>query len=78
MIDHQYRENGARNLYLIYNRIKAYLKHYPNQSKEFYSIENFMNNPRNFEDSGKILAGLVSESYQNRVFHRTLTSGGNF
>ena len=32
-MDHQYKENGARNIYSIYNQIRAYVECSPNQSK---------------------------------------------
>ena len=33
MIDYQYRENGARNIYSNYNKMRAYVECSPNQSK---------------------------------------------
>ena len=32
-MDHQYRENGARNIYSNYNQMTAYVEYSPNQSK---------------------------------------------
>ena len=61
MIDHQYTENGARNNISNHNQMKAYCESYLNQLKKLHLIDNFH---LNFEDSGKILAGLVSEFYQ--------------
>ena len=34
MMDHQYGENGAGNIYSNYNQIRAYVKCSPNQSKK--------------------------------------------
>ena len=34
-MDHQYRENGPRNIYLNYNQMRAYVKCSPNQSKTY-------------------------------------------
>ena len=39
MMDYQYRENGARNIYSNYNQMKAYVECSPNQSKKFYLID---------------------------------------
>ena len=30
-MDHQYKENGARNIYSNYNQIGAYVEYFPNQ-----------------------------------------------
>ena len=42
MMDHQYRENGARNIYSNYNQMKAYVECCPNQSKKLYLIDLFI------------------------------------
>ena len=34
-MDHQYRENGARNMYSNYNQMRAYVECSPNKSKKF-------------------------------------------
>ena len=39
MMDHQYRENGARNIYSNYNQMRAYAECSPNQSKKLYLID---------------------------------------
>ena len=39
MMDHQYRENGARNMYSNYNQMRAYVECSPNQSKKLYLID---------------------------------------
>ena len=39
MMDHQYRENGARNTYSNYNQMRAYVECSLNQSKELYLID---------------------------------------
>ena len=31
MIDHQYKENGTRNIYSNYNQMRAYVECFPNQ-----------------------------------------------
>ena len=62
IMDHQYRENGARNIYSNYNQMRAYVEHFPNQSKIGYLI-NISSNRRNFEDSGIMLAVSVSQFY---------------
>ena len=36
---HQYRDNGARNMYSNYNQMRAYVECSPNQSKNLYLIE---------------------------------------
>ena len=38
-MDHQYRENGARNIYSNYNQMRAYVECSPNQSKKLYLID---------------------------------------
>ena len=38
-MDHQYRENGARNIYSNYNQMRAYAECSPNQSKKLYLID---------------------------------------
>ena len=35
-MDHQYRENGARNLYSNYNQMRAYVECSSNQSRKLY------------------------------------------
>ena len=39
IMDHQHRENGARNIYSSYNQMTAYIKCSPNQSKKLYLID---------------------------------------
>ena len=61
MIDRQYRENDARNIYLNYDLMRACVECSPNQSKN-YTFSTFpSSNRRNFKDSGKVLAVSVSE-----------------
>ena len=56
MMDYQYRENGARNIYSNYNQVRASVECSPNQSKN-YTLSTFpSSNRRNFEDSGIVLA----------------------
>ena len=40
-MDHQYRENGARNIYSNYNQMRAYVKCYANQSKKIMPYRPF-------------------------------------
>ena len=40
-MDHQYRENGARNRYSNYNQMRAYVECSPNQSKD-YALSTFL------------------------------------
>ena len=62
-MDHQYRENGPRNMYLNCNQMRAYVECSPNQFKN-YTLSTFPeSNRQNFEDSGKVLAVPVSEIY---------------
>ena len=56
-MDHQYRENGARNMYSNYNLMRAYVECSPN-----YNLSIF---PSSFEDSGKVLDVSVFEIYQS-------------
>ena len=51
-MDHQYKENCARNIYSIYNQMKANVECSPDQSKNC-SLSILSSNRRNFEDSGK-------------------------
>ena len=55
-MDHQYGENGARNIYSNYNQMRAYVECSPNQPSS---------NRRNFEDSRKVLVVSVSEFYES-------------
>ena len=54
-MDHQYRENAARNMYSNYYQMRAYVECSPN-----YTVSIF---PSSSEDSGKVLA--VSVFYQS-------------
>ena len=66
MMDRQYRENGARNIYSNYNQMKAYVECSQSQSKKIYTLSAFpSNNRRNFEDSEIVLAVSVSQFYQS-------------
>ena len=62
---HQYRENGARNIYSNYYQMRAYFECSPNQSKK-YTISTFpSSNRRNFEESGTVLNVSVSQFCQS-------------
>ena len=39
VMDHQYRENGARNMCSNYNQMRAYVECSPNQLKKLYLID---------------------------------------
>ena len=39
MIDHQYRENGMKNIYSNYNQMRAYVERSPSQSKNWHSTK---------------------------------------
>ena len=62
-MDHQYRENGARNIYSNYNQMRAFVECSPNQSKNYTSSTFLSSNRQNFEDLGKVLPASVSEFY---------------
>ena len=64
MMDYQYRENGARNIYSNYNQMRAYVECSPNQSKNSTLSTFPSSNCRNFEDSGIVLAVSVSQFLQ--------------
>ena len=65
-MDHQYRENGGRNIYSNYNQMKAYVQYFPNQSKnKLYLIALSIEQSTKLEDSGKVLAVSLSEFYQS-------------
>ena len=38
-MDHQFRENGARNIYSNYNQMRAYVEYSADQSKKLYLID---------------------------------------
>ena len=40
-MDHQYGENGARNIYSNYNQMRAYVECSPNQSKKIIPYRRF-------------------------------------
>ena len=66
-MNHQCRENGARNIYSDYNQMRAYVKYSPNQSKN-YTLSTFpSSNRRNIEDSVKVLAVSVSELFYQSI-----------
>ena len=63
-MDHQCKENGARNMYSKYNQMKAVLNAL--QINKKYTLSTFpSSNRRNFEDFGKVLATSVFELYQS-------------
>ena len=64
-MDHQYRENGVRNIYSNYNQMRAYVECVPNQPKNCTFSTFPSSNGRNFEDSGIVLAVSVSRFYQS-------------
>ena len=45
MMDHQYGENGARNIYSNYNQMRAYVERSPSQSKK-YTLSTFPSSNR--------------------------------
>ena len=57
-MDHQYRENGARNIYSSYNQMRAYVECSPNQSKNLYLIDLSIEQSTKFGDSGKSASHL--------------------
>ena len=64
-MDHQYRENGERNIYSKYNQMRGYVECSLDQSKN-YTLSTFPSgNRQNFEDSRKVLAIPVSTFYQS-------------
>ena len=40
-MDHQYKENDARNIYSNYNQMRAYVECSPNQSKKIIPYQPF-------------------------------------
>ena len=63
-MDHQYKENGARNISSNYNQMRAHVECSPNQEKKLYLIDFSIEQSTNFEDSGKVLATSVFQFYQ--------------
>ena len=63
-MDHQYRENRARNIYSNYNQMRAYAECSFNP-KNFTLLTLPLSNRRNFEDCGIMLAVSVSQFYQS-------------
>ena len=55
----------ARETYLNYDQIRAYVECSPNQSKNYTSSTFLSSNRQNFEDSGKVRAVSVSEFHQS-------------
>ena len=64
-MDHQYRENSARNIYSNYNQMRAYVECSQNQSKNCTLSTFPSSNRRNFEDFGIVLAVSISQFYQS-------------
>ena len=64
-MDHQYRENGARNVYSNHNQMRAYAECSPNQSKKLYLID--LSFHRAIDETLKIPAVSVSEFYQSTL-----------
>ena len=68
-MDHQYRKNGARNIYLNCNQMRLMLNALQINQK-IYTLSTFpSSNRRNFEDSGIVLAVSVSQFYQSIAVH---------
>ena len=65
IMDHQYKENGERNMLSNYDQMRAYVECSPSQSENCTLLTFPSSNRRNFEDSGKVLAVSVSEIYQS-------------
>ena len=63
-MDHQYRENGAKNMYSNYNLMRAHVECSPN-----YNLSIF---PSSFEDSGKVLNESVLEFTKSQQYQPTL------
>ena len=64
-MDHQYEENGARNMQLNHNQMRAHVNPLQINLKN-YTLSTFpTNTQRNFEDSEKVLAIPASEVYQS-------------
>ena len=65
MIDHQCRKNRAKNVNSNYNQMKAYCDVIQINQKNYILSTFSSSNRRNFEDFGKILAGLVPDFYHS-------------
>ena len=62
MMDYQYGENGARNIYSNYNQMRAYMLNALQINQKNYALSTFpWSNRQNIEESGKLLAVFVSE-----------------
>ena len=64
-MDHQYGENGARNIYSNHNQVRAYAECSPNQPKKLYlidlSIEQWMKLLRFRKSAGLFCIGILLE-----------------
>ena len=65
MIDHQYKENGARKIYSDYNQMEAYCECYPDQSKMISYRHFHQEIGATLKIPDKVLAGLVSDFFQD-------------
>ena len=64
-MDHQYKENGARNIYSNYNQMRAYVECSPNQERN-YTLSTFpSSNRQDFNNIGKVLATSEFDFYQS-------------
>ena len=60
-MDHQYRENGARNIYLNYNQMRAYVECSLNQSKNLYLIDLSIEQSRIPDSAGRFCISILPE-----------------
>ena len=81
-MDHQYRKNGARNIYSSYNQMRAYVDCSPSQSKKLYLIDFSIEQSTKlwgFRDSAgrfciKILPGYCSSALTAHAYKMVITT----
>ena len=66
MMDHQYGENGVRNIYSNYDQMRAYVKCSPNQSKKLCLIN------LSIEQSMKLCLNLPEYNFAVQLYKSTL------
>ena len=71
MMDRQYRENSARNMYSNYNQMRAYDECSPNQSKKIYlidlSIEQSTKLWKFRNSAGRFCISILTEYYSSAL-----------
>ena len=79
-MDHQYRENGARNIYSNYNQMRAYIECSSNQSKNLYLIDLSIEQSRIPDSAGRFCISILPEYFSStltaQAYKMVITTAG--